>query len=180
MKSLMFVSFAFLLLASACSSTGPQVKQQAFAEYRSSRVYENEFPIVWKAIEESLRNFKVTERDPKEVDEVEMKRILKRTLETDWVYSQSRDKYVEYSVNNTPRKRYLQIRVRFQLLAQRYMGGTEVKVRALEEIEKVDELGNSKGYDSVENVDTSRINDLLEKIQLSILSSPSGGTSTQM
>ncbi len=49
------------------------------------------------------------------------------------------------------------------------MGGTHVTVRSDEEIEQLKADGSSTGYSSVE-ADSQRLNETLEKINLSILS----------
>src|SRR4051794_29582002 len=85
-------------LNSGCSST-QKVETQAYAKLNNQRTFEYDFPTVWKGIEEALHNYKIVDRSPKEVDPIEMKQLKKRTLETEWVYSQSRDKYVEFKLN---------------------------------------------------------------------------------
>ncbi|MBI4924758.1 MAG: hypothetical protein HY843_02440, partial [Bdellovibrio sp.] len=141
-----FLVFCLICVSLACSSS-PKVKQQAYAKLPNSAVYEYEFPVVWKGIESALKNHKITERNPEEVAPLEMKNIKERTLETDWIYSQSGDKYHEYAINNSPRKIYLQIRYKFHILAQKIMGGTEVKVNTSEEIERLKADGSPDGYE---------------------------------
>lgn len=159
-----------IFMFSACSSA-PPVKQQAYAKLRSERTFENEFPVVWKAIESAFRNFKITDRDPSEVNELEMRKLTERSLETDWVYSESRDKYQEYKVDGFPRKKYLQTRLRYTVKANAVMGGVKVTVAQEEEIERLKSDGTSAGYDSVDNLDSSRSNEIVEKISMAILSS---------
>ena len=144
----------FSSLLSGCSSTRP-VKAQAYAKLNSERTFENDLPTVWKAIDATFRNFKIVSRDP---------------FETDWIYSQSRDKYVEYKVNNFPRKQYLQTRLKYLVKANSVMGGVHVEVVTTEEVEKLKENGTPAGYDASESPDSSRANEILEKIQNSILS----------
>src|SRR4051794_2781072 len=109
MKRLLVLSVAALLVH-ACSS-GPAVKEQKYAKMLDHRTFEYAFPVVWKGIENVLHNYKVTDRDPADVDPNEMRKLTQRTLETDWIYAESRDKYIEYKVNDSPRKKYLQTRV---------------------------------------------------------------------
>jgi hypothetical protein len=165
------VALALVVLPSAalfgCSSS-PKVKQQAYAKLANERDYEYEFPVVWKAVEASFRNYKIAERDPSEVGALEMNKITKRTLVTDWILGQSRDKYIEYKINNTPRKQYLQTRVKYELKAESVIGGTHVAVKTKEEIEKLDKNGKPAGWDSVGNVDPSRAAEILEKVAQSI------------
>ncbi len=154
-----------------CSSI-PPVKTQAYAKLSNERFFENEFPIVWKAIEETLRNFKITDRNPKDVDPLELQQISHRSLDTDWIYTQSRDKYQEYHVNGVPKKIYVQTRYKYHVLAERSLGGVKVTVRTEEEIERMKANGTSDGYVKADQMDTSRPSELLEKIRIAILAAP--------
>ena len=115
--------FALCGFGLACSSS-PAVKEQQYAKLKDSRTFEYEFPVVWRAIEGSFKNYKVTDREPKEVSELELRKLTRRKIETDWVYGESRDKYLEYKINDSPRKKYLQTRLRFTVVASSVMGGT--------------------------------------------------------
>lgn len=164
------LSYLMILLLGVGCSSAPATKTQAYAELSNHRVFEYEFPAVWKGIETTLKEYHVTGRDPEEVDSLELRKIKKRTLNSDWVYSQSRDKYEEYDVNGSPRKKYLQTRVKFHVIAETEIGGTRVEVQTSEEIEKLKPDGSPAGYERPEKVDSSRAAELLDKINLSILS----------
>ena len=169
-NSLVFVSILSVLAAvNACSSAQP-VKTQNYARLNDHRTFEFEFPVVWKGIESALKNYKITDRDPSEVDPLEMQKLDQRSLETDWVYGQSRDKYHEYAVNGSPRKKYLQTRIKYAISANRVIGGVDVTVKPTEEVEKLKADGSSAGWESVDEPDSSRPNELLDKINLAILS----------
>ena len=153
-----------------CSS-GPQVKQQAYAKLNNQRTFEYEFPAVWKAIEDTLRNYRVTDRDPKDVDANEMRRLKHRTLDTDWIFTKSNDKFIEYKVNGLPRKVYLQTRLKYHVDAQSVIGGVTVTVKTEEEVEKLKEDGSPDGWEKAdEDKDTARASDLLDRFNLAILS----------
>ena len=79
------ISMAALVGLSACSS-GPQVKQQQYAQLQDHRDFEYDFPTVWKGIEAALEGFPITERNPNKVDHLEMKKIHERSIDTDWIY----------------------------------------------------------------------------------------------
>lgn len=160
---------ASLLVVSACSS-GPEVKKQAYAEHPNERTFEYEFPVVWKGIEEATRKFHVVDRDPKDVDANEMRRLKHRTLETDWIMTQSNDKYVEYQVNGVPRKKYLMSRLKYKIDAHTVIGGTDVKIDTQEEIEKIGPDGDTLGWSKADELDTARAADLLDRINMAILS----------
>jgi hypothetical protein len=176
MKTLHRAALAALLLAlaPACSST-PPVKAEAYAKLQNHRTFEAEFPAVWKAIEEVFRNFKVTDRDPSEVTPLEMKKLDHRTLKTEWSYGKSRDKYQEYKVNGFPRKVFLQERVRYRVDARKVMGGVEVRVDTEEEIERLKADGSSDGFSQADTADTSRADEILNKIGGQILAAPPSG-----
>ena len=165
------ISTFFLFSLNGCSSS-PKVKSQAYAQLSSRRTFEYSFPTVWKALEESLRKFKVVDRDPNEVDVVELKQLKRRSLKTDWIYSQSRDKYIEYAVNGSPRKTYLQTRYRYSIVAQKTLGGIDVNVNVDEEIEKLKNDGSSAGYDSVSDVDPTRASEFLDRLNQAVLAAP--------
>ncbi len=172
MRWFVMVLLLGVLSASGCSSSkGLEYKRQKYASLPQTKVFEDSFEIAWRGIEDTFKNHKVTARDPEEADPVEMKKLTERSLETDWIYSQSRDKYVEYKVNQFPRKRYLQVRFRYLVKAKTVIGGTEVTVLLDEEIEDLQPDGTAKGYQPVPKIDTSRANEILEKITLAVLSS---------
>ena len=153
----------------ACSHSMP-IQRQKYATQRMEKVFEGEFPAVWKAVEAALRNYTITERDPAEADEVALRRLTRRSLQTGWIYSQSRDKYVEYRVNDVPYRKPLQVRTRYRLVAQRSLGGVTISLAPEEEIENLRPDGTQSGYSGVDQVDTSRAAELLEKIHLKFLS----------
>jgi uncharacterized lipoprotein len=121
-------------------------------------MFEYEFPVVWKGIESGLREYRFTEKDEED-----------GKVETDWIIGQSRDKYQEYKVNQVPRKKYLQTRFRYFIKVHKKLGGVEVDVRTEEEIEKLNSDGSSAGFISTGQVDSSRANEVLVKIENAIL-----------
>ncbi|MGE4108241.1 MAG: hypothetical protein AB7F66_13585 [Bacteriovoracia bacterium] len=169
--SLLSLGLSLGVVGTACSSA-MKVQSQKYAKLRERWTFENDFPEVWAGIERALSKYKVVDRDPEEVNAVEMKKLAERRLSTDWIYSESRDKYVEFKVNNLPKKKYLQTRIKYEIRAARVLGGTDVVVETSEEIELLDKNGQATGWAGAEQVDTSRPNEMLEKIKLAILSAP--------
>lgn len=163
------LGFACAVSVVACTS-GPEVKRQAYARYASERQFEHPFATTWGGIEAAVRDWKVVERDPEEVNSVELKRLTERELATDWIFTQSRDRYHEYKVNGSPRKKYLQLRLRYRVKAKAEIGGTRVQVGTEEEVELLGDDGQPRGYEQIEDTDSSRNKDLLDKINLAILS----------
>ena len=163
-----------ILLLAGCSSAGiPAVKTQAYAAMPNEKTFEYEFYSVWKAIEEVVRNMRVVERDPSEVDTGQLRRLTERSLKTDWVYTQSKDKYQEYTVNGSPRKTYLQAKVRYKIEAKRVLGGVQVVVTTEEEVEKMRTDGTSAGWSKSDNPDPSRASGVIDQIHGAILAAPS-------
>lgn len=161
-----------LSLASVACSSGPPIKSQAYAKLNERRTYEYEIPVVMRGIEKALSGLKVVRRDPEEVTDLEARKLTSRRYETDWIYGQSRDKYVEYTVNDSPRRKLLQTRYKFTIEALSRIGGTDVSVRLTEEIERLKEDGTPADYVNSDEPDTSRVAEMLEKIQLGILMAP--------
>ncbi len=149
---------------------GPGVKRQSYATYSNERTFEYPFDMTWKGIESALRGWKVVERDPEEVEPLELKKLPARSLKTEWIYTQSRDRYHEYRINGSPRKKYLQLRLRYRIEAKAVMGGVTVAVGTDEEVELLGDDGQPRGYEGVDETDTSRAKDMLDKINVSILS----------
>ena len=160
----------FSTLATTGCSHSPEVKQEAYAKLATQKTFESDMPTTWKAIEDTFHNFKVMDRNPNKIDNFEMKKLTKRTLETDWIYGQSRDKYVNYLVNGTPRHKNLQTRVKYVVTAATQIGGVDVSVETREEIERLKSDGSPDGFDTVDDVDPSRPSEILNKIQNSLLS----------
>jgi hypothetical protein len=174
MKKSMIVGMVILLslgsvLFTGCAAPIKEHHKQDYAKYASSRVYEYEFAQVWKAIEASFRNHKVVQRNPKEVDALELKRLTRRTLETDWVNGQSRDRYVNYTVNGAVKRKLLQMRHKFILTAETVIGGVKVNVEMKEEIELLREDGTPAGFEASDEGDSGRIHELLNQIQNQVL-----------
>lgn len=169
MKLIRSLAVLTVLAASACSSA-PPVKEQAYAKLGDTRTFEYDFPTTWRAIEAALSNFKVTSRDPEDVTPLDLKKLTRRKLDTDWLYGQSRDKYIEFKVNDLPRKQYLQTRVRYTVIASSVLGGTEVHVKTNEEIERLKPDGTSAGYEAEKDIDTSRPAEILDRISQALLS----------
>lgn len=156
-------------LLSGCAAPVVEHQRQSYAKYSDTRTLEYGMPQVWKAIEATLRNHKIVDRTPTEVDVIEMKTLKRRTIETDWINSQSRNRYVNYTVNGAVRRKELQTRHKFVVLAESVLGGVKLTVSMREENEMLRQDGTSGGWEASEDVDSSRINDLLSQIQNQVL-----------
>lgn len=73
------------------------------------------------------------------------------SVRTGWVYSMSKDKYVEYDFNGTPKRKQLAVRRKYTYTAVPGLAGTQVSYGIEEEIQKVDlKSGEPTGWESVE------------------------------
>jgi hypothetical protein len=159
-----------LLTALPACSSGSKVRTQEYARLSEKRQFEYELPIVWRGIENALHGYKITKREPSEVNEVQLKHLTRRKLETDWIYSESKTRYQEYRSNDTPRKKYLLTRFKYEITAQSVMGGTDVSVVTDEEVEKLKDDGTTESWERMDRADSSRGNEIIDRINLAILS----------
>ena len=155
-------------LISGCASSLPY-KTQEYAAQRSERTFEYEMPVVYRAIEKALEKQNVQKRSPKKVPQSELHQLAEAEWVTDWIYSQSRDKYVEYTIDSIPRRKPLQVRLKQTIVARRSIAGVQISVRTEEELERIKADGSPNGYEEV-SPDSSRAAELLDRIQLAILS----------
>jgi hypothetical protein len=160
------------LVLTGCSSF-PEVKTQAYAQLKTEEVFESDFARVWKAIETAIQPAKVLERSPTEVSPSELKKLDLRELKTDWIYSQSRNKYQEYVVNHLPRKIYLQSRYTLRIRAEKTFGGVHVSIETQEQVQRYKSDGSLDSFASIGAPDSSRSSEMLNKIKFTLLSLPS-------
>ncbi|MGZ3694030.1 MAG: hypothetical protein ACXWQO_07505 [Bdellovibrionota bacterium] len=73
------------------------------------------------------------------------------SVRTGWVYSQSKDKYVEFQFNGSPKRKILQVRRKYTYTAVPSLAGSQVTYGIEEEIQKVDlKSGEPTGWEKVE------------------------------
>lgn len=170
MKRSLIVLALPLVLAVGCSTATKKegLQRHAYATQSDRRTFENEFPQVWKAVEAAVDGMPVAKRD--------VGKATEHTLETEWVVDESREKYYRYQVNGSPRQKKLKSRFKYVITAQSVVGGTEVRIKTTEEIERLKKDGTSDGFSSVDprEVDTSRQGELLDRIGATLLTASSG------
>ncbi len=155
----LIIGVGALVMLSACS--GQSVKKQEYAQLKNSRDFEFEYPRVWRGVVDALGDYKLEDKDQD-----------KGYAKTDWIYSTSNDKYVEYQVNGFPRKRYLQTRYKMEVDVAKQVGGVKVTVKPEEEIENLKSDGSFDSWKAVSDFDTGRANELIRNIENKILSRP--------
>ncbi|MGE3262425.1 MAG: hypothetical protein AB7K68_11650 [Bacteriovoracia bacterium] len=73
------------------------------------------------------------------------------SVRTGWVYSTSRDKYVEFYFNGSPRRKLLGMRRKYSYTAVPNLAGSQVTFGVEEEIQNVDlKSGEANGWKSVD------------------------------
>lgn len=73
------------------------------------------------------------------------------SVRTGWVYSMSKDKYVEFPFNGTKKRKSLQVRRKYTYTAVPNLAGSQVTYGIEEEIQKVNlKTGEPDGWSSVE------------------------------
>jgi hypothetical protein len=156
-----YAALGFLAALVAVGCGGPSIKKQEYAQLSNSKEFEEEFPVVWKGVITALGDYKIEDKDQE-----------KGRVRTDWIYSTSNDKYLEFQVNGFPRKRYLQTRYKFDVEIKKQIGSVKVIVNPQEEIENLRSDGSFDNWKAVSDYDTGRANELVKNIELKILSRP--------
>jgi hypothetical protein len=147
------------LQSSGCSSAS--YKKQEYAQLQNAKDFEFEYPQVWRGAIDALGEYKIEDKDQEAGH-----------IKTDWVYSTSNEKFVEYRVNGLPRRRHLQNRYKFDVKIEKQVGSVRVTVDMDEEVEKLKSDGSFDTWKSSSDIDTGRANELLRNIELKILSKP--------
>ena len=150
---------SFILLTAISFGCSTSYKKQSYSKQRIQKDFEDEYSLVWKASLKALEEYKLTEKE-----------IESGKIETDWIYSTSNDKFIEYKVNGFPRKKYLRVRYKLLMNIEKLTEKVSVTVHSKEEIEELKSDGSFDSWDSVSDVDTARANALLKDIELKILS----------
>ncbi len=161
----MALTFFLALFGAGCAHTpATPVSREHYAAMSHQRDYDYELPVVWKAVLKTVENFKIT--DQNSYDDAH------RSIQTDWSYSQSRDKHQTTTLNGRPNNVPLQVRLKYKIQADRLLGGAHVTVHLEEELETLNLDGSSAGFHSVpeSEQDSSRPNDILDRIALNIVS----------
>lgn len=143
----------------ACSSV--DYKKQGYAKLSNTKDFEEDYKLVWKGMFEAAKEYRVTDSNQEDGE-----------IETDWIYTTSNDKYVEYESNGFPRKHFLQTRYRFKLKAEKMLRKVKVTAKITEEVENIKSDGSFDSWKEISDVDTARENEMIKNIEMKILSRP--------
>lgn len=163
---------------SACASwrysQALKIQQQAYSSLPRERVIEASYPRVWKAVEEVFRKYAVLERDPEEVvSPKDWKMLKRRTLDTDWIFTKSDEWYSSYMVNHSPRREYLQSKVKVRVITEPAPGGVRVRVETDEEVQPINEMGQPLEFKASPSTSHRLAGQFLERVAQQVLSLPS-------
>lgn len=159
LSSLVLFSIVFTSATVFTGCGGHEVKKQGYAKLATAKDFEEDYQVVWTAVLAALEDYKIAEKDQ---DDGEVK--------TDWVYTTSNEKYIEYQVNGFPRKKYLQTRYKINAFLEKQLESVKVRVDLEQELEKLKSDGSSDGWKSESDVDSIRANEILKLIENKILS----------
>lgn len=157
---ILLAAFVSVLGLASCSSA-PKYKQQEYARLAASEDIEADYTQVFKAILAATQDLKI-----EKVDSDNGK------VDTDWIMTESLEKYHEYKVNGLPRKKYLKIRYKYHVFAKKQLGSVNVSVNPEEEVEKLNANGEFDSWMKAVAPDSARANEMLEKIKHALLTLP--------
>lgn len=138
----------FLLLA-ACASNPHNAsykEEQNVANFQNSKSFV-------ESPEEILRAARAVLDEWQQESDPPVGKTLKansESVQTGWVYSTSKDKYVEFTMNGKPKRKPLKVRRKLGYAATPSLAGSEVVFIVEEEVQKVDfQTGQETGWNSV-------------------------------
>jgi len=137
-----------LLLASCAGKTPPPAlkEEKNKAKFAESRAFTEKPELVLAAAHAALDEL-TRESDPPASGPVQAET---GSVKTGWVHGRSRDKYVQYDYNGSPRRKQLTVRRQYSAGVQPALAGSQVELGIEEELEEVDlKTGLPKGWKSV-------------------------------
>lgn len=138
------------VLLSSCASSADKAKyreEKNAPKFGNSRSYveaPEDILLAARAVLDELSR----ESNPPATSSVKM---TDDSAQTGWVYSISKDKYVEFQFNGTPRRKPLRIRRKYTYTVNPSLAGSQVLMTVDEDLMKIDlKTGEEKGWSSVE------------------------------
>lgn len=136
-----------LLSLTACSSSPKYKEEENTPKFATSRSFTENPETILRAARAVLDELSRESNPPatgalKGNDE---------SVRTGWVYSTSKDKYVEFDFNGSPRRKLLGMRRKYSYTAVPNLAGSQVTFGVEEEIQDVDaKSGEANGWKSVD------------------------------
>ena len=148
MKKLFVLLLASFSFACASNPHNAEYKEETNApKFGNSRSYVEPPHTVLLAARAVLDQL-IRDSDPPTSGSVKGK---DETLETGWVYSVSKNRYVEFQMNGKPARKPLRIRRSYSYTVTPSLAGSQVVFGAREEVLKIDfSTGKEQGWSSVE------------------------------
>lgn len=166
MKNL--ILFVLTIALSACSTSSTQ--KGKYGEEKNAAKYTSTYDFV-ESPEKVLRSAKtVLENWTRESDPPTSRAIKEddTSMETGWIYGQSKDKFVEYKHNNIPRRKTLAVRRKYKYTAVPSLSGSQISLSVEEELEQVDlKSGERTGWKSVDP-DPKTYDRMLQKLRTQV------------
>lgn len=156
---------AIFALSSCASKNAAKYKEEAQPKFSSSRALVEKPEQVRNAARAVLEEI-TAESDPAASGAVHED---EDAIRTGWVYSTSKDKYVVFDFNGSPKRKQLAARRKIAYSVSPALAGSMVTVRVEEEIQEVDlKTGEPKGWKNVapdQNVYDQLIKRIRDKIR---------------
>jgi len=157
--------FISLLLLNACAqkNIAKEKVEKNQPKFSSSHSFENSIKEVKSAAEKVLQNYLENNQNPMS-DAAKIEKEMNK-ISVGWVYSEAKDKYIEYKMNGFPKRKTLKVRRKYSFSLNPSLAGTDVEIIIQEELENIDlKTGEFKNWKSVKPDSTQYQKLLLELI----------------
>jgi hypothetical protein len=160
-----FTILLFVLGLMGCASQkDAKYRQDPRPKFSDSRDFEQK-PELIKPIAESLLKKKIAASDPSLAVNTESDLAA---LKTDWIYGVSKDKYLVFDFNGSPKRKPIPVRRKYIITLAPSVAGTLASVNITEEIADLDKkTGQEKGWKSVP-ADRALYQDFFSELELAI------------
>lgn len=150
MKNISLLSLSLFLFASCASNPheASYKEEKNVANFENARSFAEKPEEILRAARAVLDEWQ-QESDPP----VNTKNLRSddESVQTGWVYSTAKSKYVEFKMNGKPKRRPLKVRRKYGYTATPSLAGSQVVFMVEEEVQKIDfETGKEKGWSSEE------------------------------
>ncbi len=147
-KSFFVLSFLFLAACASNPHDASYKEEKNVANFENNRSFAEKPEEILRAARAVLDEWQ-QESDPP----VNTKNLRSddESVQTGWVYSTAKSKYVEFKMNGKPKRRPLKVRRKYGYSATPSLAGSQVVFLVEEEVQTIDfETGKEKGWSSEE------------------------------